>query len=67
MLDIALGWWKDGLFDSVARLLPAVVTPGHCNTGCFRLWAVVVRGSDKSNTQGYERLSLVGQSPSRLS
>ena len=67
MLDVALRWWKDGLFDPVARLLPAVVTPGHITLVTFVLWAVVLRGSDKPNTQAYERLSLVGQLLSRLS
>src|SRR5947209_48843 len=35
MLDIALRRWKDGLFDPVARLLPAVVTPGHITLVAF--------------------------------
>jgi hypothetical protein len=35
MLDVALHWWKDGLFDPVARLLPAIVTPGHITLVAF--------------------------------
>jgi phosphatidylglycerophosphate synthase len=35
MLDIALRRWKDRLFDPVARLLSALVTPGHITLVAF--------------------------------
>ena len=63
MLDIALRWRKDGLFDPVTRLLPAVVTPDHITLVAFVCGLL----SYKPNIQAYERLSLVGQLLSRLS